>query len=70
MFAGIWKAIGLIRELVDWIKSLIGFIEEAKHQRAVKDINDAAKQAGDPARTDEERQRAVRDLEDSANRRV
>ena len=68
MLAGIWKLIGLISDLVDWIKTLVGFVRTVEHQHEQKKIDDASKVAGDPSKTDEEREDATHDLEDIANR--
>lgn len=68
MLAGVWKLIGLISDLVDWIKTLVGFVRTVEHQHEQKKIDDASKVVGDPTKTDQEREDATHDLEDIANR--
>jgi hypothetical protein len=68
VLTGLWKLIGLISDLVDWIKALLGFVQTVEHQGEQKKIDDAAKAIEKPGATDQEREDATHDLEDIANR--
>jgi hypothetical protein len=66
--AGFWSLIALLKQLADAIASLLGYIAASQHQSVVKQIDEATKAAGDPAKTDDEREAARKKLEDLINR--
>jgi len=63
----IWSFIKMLIEVWEAIKVFLGLVKKAEHEREQKEIDDAAKAAGDPDKSLDERLKAGKELEDKFN---
>jgi hypothetical protein len=68
--ASFWTLISLIKQLVDGIAMLLGYIRKVQHDNKIEEIRNAVEVIVAPETSEERRREATKSLEDSFNRRV
>lgn len=70
MLANFWSLIQLLLKIWKGFELLMGWIDQEKYNRAIKEIDENIKKAGDPDLSLEERLKAGKELEDHQNSRT
>lgn len=63
----VWAFIKMLVEIWEAIKVALGMVKKAQHDHELSDIDEKAKEAGDPTKPLEDRLKAGQDLEDKFN---
>lgn len=66
----VWGLLKMLLELWEALKTFIGMVEKAKHEKAQEEIKEETGIIADPNKSEQEKHEATKNLEDQINGRA